>query len=112
MRGPGHLPGSRHAAERERARGLRGRAACELDDIDLFVFHQANARITRAVGERLGLPTERVVDCIEHHGNTSASSVPIALAEAERDGRLRPGARVLVGAFAAGFTWGAGVIEW
>ncbi len=83
-----------------------------LDDIDLFVFHQANARITRAVGERLGLPTERVVDCIERHGNTSASSVPIALAEAERDGRLRPGARVLVGAFAAGFTWGAGVIEW
>ena len=83
-----------------------------LDDVDLFVFHQANARITRAVGERLGLPTERVVDCIERHGNTSASSVPIALAEAERDGRLRPGARVLVGAFAAGFTWGAGIIEW
>jgi len=87
-------------------------AGVRLDDIDLFVFHQANARITRAVGERLGLPTERVVDCIERHGNTSASSVPIALAEAERDGRLRPGARVLVGAFAAGFTWGAGIIEW
>ena len=87
-------------------------AGVGLDDIDLFVFHQANARITRAVGDRLGLPSERVVDCIEHHGNTSASSVPIALAEAERDGRLAPGARVLVGAFAAGFTWGAGVIEW
>jgi 3-oxoacyl-[acyl-carrier-protein] synthase-3 len=91
--------------------------ACEeahvgIDDIDLFVYHQANARITRAVGERLALPPERVVDCIERYGNTSAASLPIALAEAERDGRLRRGARVLVGTFAAGFTWGAGVIEW
>ena len=52
------------------------------------------------------------MDCIERYGNTSAASVPIALGEAERDGRLRRGARVLVAAFAAGFTWGAGVIEW
>jgi 3-oxoacyl-[acyl-carrier-protein] synthase III len=84
----------------------------DLEGIDLFVYHQANARITRAVGERLGLPPERVVDCIEHYGNTSAASVPIALAEAEADGRLRRGGRVLVGAFAAGFVWGAGVVEW
>src|SRR4051794_38187275 len=83
-----------------------------LADIDLFVYHQANARITRAVGERLELQPERVVDCIERYGNTSAASLPIALTEAERDGRLRRGARVLVGTFAAGFTWGAGVIEW
>jgi 3-oxoacyl-[acyl-carrier-protein] synthase-3 len=87
-------------------------AGVDLDDIDLFVYHQANARITRAVGQRLALPPERVVDCIERYGNTSAASLPIALAEAERDGRLRRGARVLVGTFAAGFTWGAGVIEW
>lgn len=87
-------------------------AGIRLDDIDLFIFHQANARITRAVGERLGVPAGRVVDCIERHGNTSASSVPIALTEADREGRLGPGTRVLVGAFAAGFTWGAGVIEW
>jgi 3-oxoacyl-[acyl-carrier-protein] synthase-3 len=91
--------------------------ACEaaevaLDEIDLFVYHQANARITRAVGERLGLDPERVVDCIERYGNTSAASLPIALTEAERDGRLQRGTRVLVGTFAAGFTWGAGVIEW
>jgi len=91
--------------------------ACEaagvaLEDIDLFVYHQANTRITAAVGERLELRGERVVDCISHYGNTSAASVPIALEEAERDGRLFPGARVLVGAFAAGFTWGAGVVEW
>jgi 3-oxoacyl-[acyl-carrier-protein] synthase-3 len=83
-----------------------------LAEIDLFVYHQANARITRAVGERLGLAPERVVDCIERYGNTSAASLPIALVEAEQDGRLPRGARVLVATFAAGFTWGAGVIEW
>ena len=80
--------------------------------IDLFVYHQANARITRAVGERLGLDLERVVDCIEWLGNASAATLPVALTTAERDGRLRPGARVLLSAFGAGFTWGAGVIEW
>ncbi len=87
-------------------------AGVGLDEIDLFAYHQANARITRAVGERLGLPDERVIDCIERFGNTSAASLPIALAEAEADGRLRRGARVLMATFAAGFTWGAGVIEW
>jgi 3-oxoacyl-[acyl-carrier-protein] synthase-3 len=88
------------------------RAGLELDDIDLFVYHQANARITRALGERLGLAPDRVVDCIESLGNSSAATLPLALAEAERDGRLRPGARVLLSAFGAGFTWGGGVIEW
>ena len=88
------------------------RAGLTLDDIDVFVYHQANARITRAVGERLGLVPERVVDCIEMLGNASAATLPVALAAAERDGRLRPGARVLLSAFGAGFTWGAGVIEW
>lgn len=83
-----------------------------LEDIDLFVYHQANARIIRAVGERLGLPDERVVNCIARYGNTSAASIPIALADAQRSGQLRSGARVLVSAFAAGFTWGSGVIEW
>jgi 3-oxoacyl-[acyl-carrier-protein] synthase-3 len=88
------------------------RAGLSLDDIDLFVYHQANARITRALGERLELPSERVVDCIESLGNASAATLPVALAEAERDGRLRPGARVLISAFGAGFTWGGGVLEW
>jgi 3-oxoacyl-[acyl-carrier-protein] synthase III len=88
------------------------RASLGLEDIDLFVYHQANARITRALGERLGLDPDRVVDCIETLGNTSAGTLPIALAEAERDGRLKPGARVLLSAFGAGFTWGGGVIEW
>jgi 3-oxoacyl-[acyl-carrier-protein] synthase III len=88
------------------------RAGLTLDEVDLFVYHQANARITRAVGERLGLDPERVVDCIERLGNSSAATLTLGLAAAERDGRLRPGARVLLAAFGAGFTWGGGVIEW
>jgi 3-oxoacyl-[acyl-carrier-protein] synthase-3 len=88
------------------------RAGLTPADIDLFVYHQANARITRALGERLELPPERVVDCIETLGNASAATLPVALATAEQDGRLRPGARVLLSAFGAGFTWGGGVIEW
>ncbi|HWF55849.1 MAG TPA: beta-ketoacyl-ACP synthase 3 [Solirubrobacteraceae bacterium] len=88
------------------------RAGLTLEQIDLFVYHQANARITRALGERLGLPPARVVDCIETLGNASAATLPVALDVAERDGRLKPGSRVLVSAFGAGFTWGGGVIEW
>jgi len=87
-------------------------AGLTLEEIDLFVYHQANARITRALGERLGLPEERVVDCIATLGNASAATVPVALAVAERDGRLRPGARVLMSAFGAGFTWAGAVVHW
>ena len=78
----------------------------------MFVYHQANGRILRAVGQRLGQPTKRVIDCIATYGNTSAATVPIALAEAERGGMLFPGAKVLISAFGAGFTWGAMTIEW
>ncbi len=87
-------------------------AAVKLDDIDLFVYHQANGRILAAVGERLGLPPSRVVDCIAEYGNTSAATLPLALAFSEREGMLQAGDRVLLGAFGAGFTWGATVIEW
>ncbi|MGA2469720.1 MAG: beta-ketoacyl-ACP synthase 3 [Solirubrobacteraceae bacterium] len=92
-------------------------AACEragvgLADIDLFVYHQANSRILRALAERLEIPSEKVVDAIAELGNTSAASVPLALAAARRDGTLREGMRVLLAAAGAGFTWGALVIEW
>ncbi len=87
-------------------------AGTRLDDIDLFVYHQANGRILTAVGERLGLPADRVVDCISEYGNTSAATLPLALAHVESAGRLKPGHRVLLGAFGAGFTWGATVVEW
>jgi 3-oxoacyl-[acyl-carrier-protein] synthase-3 len=104
----------RHAVSRMSAATLEtlARAGLTLEDIDLFVYHQANARITRALGDRLGLPPERVVDCIETLGNASAATLPIALAAAHDDGRLRAGARVLLSAFGAGFTWGGGVVEW
>lgn len=87
-------------------------ADTEREDIDLFFYHQANRRILSAVGERLGLPAERVVDCIERYGNTSAASIPLALAEADADGRLIDGSRVLLAAFGAGFTWGGVVVDW
>ncbi|MBV9594762.1 MAG: ketoacyl-ACP synthase III [Actinobacteria bacterium] len=89
-----------------RAAGLR------LEEVDLFVYHQANGRILSAVGERLGLPSDRVVDCISEYGNTSAATLPLALSYVETEGRLKDGNRVLLGAFGAGFTWGATVVEW
>ncbi len=89
-----------------------GRAGLGLDDIGLFVFHQANARILTAVTERLGLESDRVINSIDRYGNTSAATLPIALADARERGMLDPGMNVLLAAFGAGFTWGAGVIEW
>ncbi len=87
-------------------------AGIEIDDIDLFVYHQANRRILRAVGERLELPSERVLDYIADYANTSAATIPIALAEAQGDGALAVGQRLLLGAFGAGFTWGAVIVDW
>jgi 3-oxoacyl-[acyl-carrier-protein] synthase-3 len=93
---------------------LEALAAAEQDlaEIDLFVYHQANARILSAVGEKLDLAPERVVNAIGSLGNTSAASIPLALAAAERDGLLAPGSRVLLAAFGAGFTWGATTLIW
>lgn len=87
-------------------------AGLALEEIDLFVYHQANSRIISAVGERLDLPPDRVIDCLAEYGNTSAASIPIALSEAASSGLLRPGSRVLLSAFGAGLTWGAGIVEW
>jgi 3-oxoacyl-[acyl-carrier-protein] synthase-3 len=87
-------------------------AGTTLEEIDLFVYHQANARIVRAVGQRLDLDRARVVDCIEDVGNVSAASIPMALATAREDGRLVDGTRVLLAAFGAGFVWGATVLDW
>jgi 3-oxoacyl-[acyl-carrier-protein] synthase-3 len=84
----------------------------ELDDIDLFVLHQANGRIITAVREALEVEPERVLDVIAAVGNTSAASIPLALAEARERGVLADGATVLLGAVGAGFTWGAVVVDW
>ncbi len=83
-----------------------------LAELDLYVYHQANTRILASLAERLALDPGKVVDAIAQLGNTSAASVPLALEQARRDGRLRAGMRVLLGAVGSGFTWGASVVEW
>jgi 3-oxoacyl-[acyl-carrier-protein] synthase-3 len=87
-------------------------AGIALDDVDLFVYHQANSRIIGAVGQRLGLAHDRVVDYVERFANSSTATLPIALTVAEAEGRLKPGHRVLLASFGGGFTWGATVVEW
>lgn len=80
-------------------------------DIDLFIPHQANSRIIEAVGERLEMPAEKVFLNVQNYGNTSAASIPIAMAEAIQEGALRPGMRVLVATFGGGLTWGAALLH-
>jgi 3-oxoacyl-[acyl-carrier-protein] synthase-3 len=91
---------------------ILAREGLETQDIDLFVYHQANSRILKAVGERLSLPFDRVADYVAQTANTSAASIPLTLALARDDGRLAKGDRVLVAGIGAGFTWGGGIIEW
>jgi 3-oxoacyl-[acyl-carrier-protein] synthase-3 len=81
-------------------------------DIDWFVPHQANIRIINAVAKHFALPTERVIVTVDQHANTSAASIPLALAVAEADGRILPGQLVVIEAMGGGFTWGSAVIRW
>ncbi len=82
------------------------------EDIHWFVPHQANIRIIDASAKKLGIPLEKVVRTVERHGNTSAASIPLALTEASRDGRIRRGDLVLLEAMGGGFTWGAVLLRW
>jgi 3-oxoacyl-[acyl-carrier-protein] synthase-3 len=88
------------------------KAGQKLEDVALVVPHQANQRISDAVAQRLGVAPEKVFQNIERYGNTTAASIPIALAEAREEGRIRPGDLVVLAAFGAGFAWGAAVIRW
>ncbi|HUL09643.1 MAG TPA: beta-ketoacyl-ACP synthase III [Candidatus Acidoferrum sp.] len=81
-------------------------------EIDWLVPHQANRRIIDGMGHRLGLPPEKVVLTIDRHANTSAASIPLAMAEAAADGRIRPGHLVLLEAMGGGFTWGSALLRW
>jgi 3-oxoacyl-[acyl-carrier-protein] synthase-3 len=87
------------------------KAGMTVDDIDLFIPHQANLRIIEAAVRRLGIPEERVFVNIDRYGNTSSASIPIALCEAFESGRLQPGQRVVMVGFGAGLTWGAGAVQ-
>ncbi len=82
------------------------------DDIDWLVPHQANQRIIDSTARKLGLPIERVVSTISRHGNTSAASIPLALAEAVGDGRIKKGDLILTEAMGGGLTWGSALIRW
>lgn len=88
------------------------RAGLEIDDIELFVPHQANLRIIKTAARFLDLPMDRVFVNVDRYGNTSSASVPIAVCEAVDEGRLRPGDHVVLVGFGAGLTWGATVIQW
>lgn len=81
-------------------------------DIDWLVPHQANRRIIDATAKKLGVPAERVVMTVDRHANTSAASIPLALAEAAGDGRIRPGELVLIEAMGGGFTWASALVRW
>ena len=80
--------------------------------IDLFFFHQANMRINQYVAAQLGLADEKVVHNIQRYGNTTAATLPILLAETERQGRLKRGMKIALVAFGSGFTWGAALLDW
>jgi 3-oxoacyl-[acyl-carrier-protein] synthase III len=83
-----------------------------VEDIDALIPHQANDRISQMVAKGLKLPPEKVIRNIEHFGNTTAASIPIALDEAVKDGRIRRGHLVVLTAFGSGYTWGSAVIRW
>jgi 3-oxoacyl-[acyl-carrier-protein] synthase-3 len=87
-------------------------ASVESDEVDLLIAHQANARILNAVAARLGWPPERVMTNIARVGNTSAASIPLAIAEARESGVLKENDRIVLTAFGAGFAWGSGLVRW
>ncbi len=96
----------------EASRNVLEEAGRTVEDVDLFVGHQANVRILDAVAQRLGVTDDQVHISVDRHGNTSAASVPLALADARAAGRLSPGDTVLLAAFGAGLTWGACLLTW
>jgi len=95
----------------EVARETVARCGLTLADIDWLIPHQANVRILEATAKRLKLPRERLIVTVDRHANTSAASVPLALDLAVRDGRIRPGHRVMLQGVGGGFTWGASLVE-
>jgi 3-oxoacyl-[acyl-carrier-protein] synthase-3 len=96
----------------EVARETLAASGLNVEDVDLYVPHQANVRIIKAVAARLGLPLDKVVLNMDRYGNTSAASIPIALDEAVKDGRIKDGSLVMLGAFGAGLTWASALIRW
>ena len=104
----------RHAVTQMPAAVMEALEVCGLgvEDIDLLIAHQANLRISEGVQKRLGLPSEKIFNNIQRYGNTTAASIPIALAEAVDEGRLDRGDLLALTAFGSGFTWGSALVRW
>jgi 3-oxoacyl-[acyl-carrier-protein] synthase III len=94
------------------AEAVLDRCGVAVEDVDVYVPHQANVRIMDHAAQRLGIPRERMVVNVDRYGNTSSGSIPLALAEAQADGRLKEGELVLMTGMGAGLTWGSALIEW
>jgi 3-oxoacyl-[acyl-carrier-protein] synthase-3 len=94
------------------AEDLLAKCGMTIEDVDLYIPHQANVRIIDHATRKLGVPSERVVINVDRYGNTSSGSIPLALADAAADGRLRPGQLVLMTGMGAGLTWGSALIRW
>ncbi len=112
-----HMNGNevfRHAvrAMQEAVLEVIEKAGIHPGEIDLFIPHQANTRIMEATARRAGIPLDKVYVTIQRYGNNSAASIPVAMADAVAEGRLRPGNLLLVATFGAGFTWGAAIVRW
>jgi 3-oxoacyl-[acyl-carrier-protein] synthase-3 len=94
------------------AEDIMERCGVTIDDVDVYVPHQANMRIIDHATKKLGVSSEKVVINVDRYGNTSSGSIPLALADAAQDGRLRPGKLVLMTGMGAGLTWGSALIRW
>jgi 3-oxoacyl-[acyl-carrier-protein] synthase-3 len=94
------------------AEDLLAKCGVPIDDVDLYIPHQANVRIIDHATRKLGVPSERVVINVERYGNTSSGSIPLAMADAVADGRLAPGKLVLMTGMGAGLTWGSALMRW
>jgi 3-oxoacyl-[acyl-carrier-protein] synthase-3 len=94
------------------AQAVLERHGSSVEDVDVYVPHQANVRIIEHATKKLGIPSERVVINVDRYGNTSSGSIPLALAEAQAEGRLQPGGLVLMTGMGAGLTWGSALMRW
>ncbi len=94
------------------AEAVLERCGSRIEDVDVYVPHQANVRIIDHATKKLGIPSERVVVNVDRYGNTSSGSIPLALKDAQAAGRLRPGALVLMTGMGAGLTWGSALMRW
>ena len=96
----------------ESARSILAKHAMTVADLDAYVAHQANVRIISHVARKLGLADSKCIVTVDRHANTSAASVPLALDVAVRDGRIKPGANVLLQGVGGGFTWGSVLLKY